>query len=578
MGTGRRPDVAKKRKEQRESDETVVKCSLLGCLLGDRKKDIVTAIQQRVESCSHRYVRASIALNLMIRKFIDDTEELTTTVFPEFWESTFVRQLMLGTKSAQQKDPWIQHIYEEFPTLLSSKKRYLGDRNIYSFAATKLSTNIKNHLRYNLEKLVKTYFYESSGLTKEQASEAVKTLFRWIKTDSTDPKVLLHVNKIRGFLETSYITKQFLKSEAKLSNILKLFIFLNREFETKKLKVYNLLPLCKVRNHYITIDTSVFQGILKDVGIIQNDSKDLLDHELWDSVFNTSKLKGRNKVFTRTIDTDGCVVNVHFRKPKKKEASNELCLKGKRVLGVDPGRTNIFSIVEETSPNQFQQYSLSRRHYYHASGINVANFKSQHWNRSLKTELKLLSQYSPKSASLEKFQAYMEAFFTVEENLWSEYSKSKWSEQRFRLYGGKKRVFAKFFNTLGDNVVLAYGSAKLTPGGRNEVSVPVGKAYKEATYRFPTIPIDEFRTSKVNWKDHTVLDLVKKPNDKGKLVQVRGLLWCRSTIESKGKFIDRDLNAAINILRCVTMPRPTILKRSLVKSKLTQSVGKIIHC
>jgi hypothetical protein len=126
-------------------------------------------------------------------------------------------------------------------------------------------------------------------------------------------------------------------------------------------------------------------------------------------------------------------------------------------------------------------------------------------------------------------------------------------------------------------VVLAYGSAKLAPGGRNEISVPVGRAYKEATYRFPTIPIDEFRTSKVNWKTHEALELVKKTKG-GKLVQVRGLLWCRSTIQSQGKFVDRDLNAAINILRCATLPRPMILKRSLARTKLAQPVGKKICC
>ena len=152
------------------------------------------------------------------------------------------------------------------------------------------------------------------------------------------------------------------------------------------------------------------------------------------------------------------------------------------------------------------------------------------------------------------------------------------------IWIGKKRVFVNFFNKLvegrtNENVVLAYGSAKLVPGGRNEVSVPVGRAHKEASYRFPIVYVDEFRTSKINWKDHQVLEKVMKKNNEGNLVQVRGLLWCGSTIKGKSKFIDRDLNAAINILRCATLSkRPKIFQRSLAKEKIHQKIGKIISC
>jgi hypothetical protein len=58
------------------------------------------------------------------------------------------------------------------------------------------------------------------------------------------------------------------------------------------------------------------------------------------------------------------------------------------------------------------------------------------------------------------------------------------------LYGGKKRVFAKFFNNVeeqikaaapGFNIVMAYGSAKFASGGPNEVSVPTGRWWRGET-------------------------------------------------------------------------------------------------
>ena len=103
--------------------------------------------------------------------------------------------------------------------------------------------------------------------------------------------------------------------------------------------------------------------------------------------------------------------------------------------------------------------------------------------------------------------------------------------------------------------------------------------FKELTYRTKHIDlVCEFRTTKINYKDYTELDKVKRKNYKtGKLEDVRGLLWC-STIEKVNKFVDRDVNAAINILSCgfiLDEARPEILtRRSQVQMR--NETGKII--
>jgi transposase len=62
---------------------------------------------------------------------------------------------------------------------------------------------------------------------------------------------------------------------------------------------------------------------------------------------------------------------------------------------------------------------------------------------------------------------------------------------------------------------------------------------------------------------------------------LRGLLWCSSTIEGnskQGSFVDRDVNATMNILRCaIEDQRPEILDRSKQRTRLPkQVVGKTI--
>lgn len=79
-----------------------------------------------------------------------------------------------------------------------------------------------------------------------------------------------------------------------------------------------------------------------------------------------------------------------------------------------------------------------------------------------------------------------------------EYLKTRWARQRFRTYGGKKKVLSKFFNKIendqpkGKITTIAYGSAKFAPGGKGEIAVPTSSVYKQCCYRFPgrVYPVD----------------------------------------------------------------------------------------
>ncbi len=139
-------------------------------------------------------------------------------------------------------------------------------------------------------------------------------------------------------------------------------------------------------------------------------------------------------------------------------------------------------------------------------------------------------------------------------------------------------MIARFFNRVEqDNekrkeTVIAYGSAKFAPGGKVEISVPTSKAFKECTFRFKTVPVDEYRSTRVDYKDDSILQGVGKKNDYGELIDVRGLLWCKTTKGYGCKLVNRDLNAALNIRRCLTGVRPDSLTRSKDAAKLPLKV------
>jgi hypothetical protein len=294
------------------------------------------------------------------------------------------------------------------------------------------------------------------------------------------------------------------------------------------------------------------------------------------------------KKFTGTLETDGVAVCFHFKKAKvrKVEPSGDEGTKTitvpeyltGRVIGVDPGRSNILFASEVLPNGTIKSYRLTRAQYYKEAGINEAKKHTEKWQRSIQAELTSLTKASSKVLSVEDFQKYIGVFVSVRDSLWEEYTKRHWARQRLGLYGGKKRVFAKFLNALEkggtEEPVLAFGSAKFAPGGRGEVSVPTSRAFKECKYRFGVHVVDEFRTTRINWRDDSLLDSVGRSDRK---VAIRGLLWCGST--NVNKFVDRDSNAALNIRRCGMGARPAILDRRLATERLpSQPIKRWLPC
>ena len=567
-----RPDRSKKLQNRRTTNESTVTLSFRSLIKNDIpeyiKKQICQEVEKRVNQFSFKNHNAYLALNLLVRECFEQHSEL-----PCFWDQTFLRQLHLGTHGAQKPCIEITKLYQENPYILPNNDRSLGDRNIYSSGAILMSTNIKNHLVTNFERILKKYIYMVNNCTDDQGAVVMSKIYGWksnrvLKLDDTT-KVNLLVLELQALLQledSDHLGEQWFKIEANLYTILKFFVHVNI-WILDAFKQFDILPMSGMNLKSINLDTSSMEGVFKSIGI---------DDFEWNKYFDMERIRVEKKTFTGTITTNGIVANVHFLSPKTEKSKTPIKIEGKRVVSNDPGRTNIYYMAEETMPEIFKFYSLTRKSYYQESGINKANKNSSNWNKKVKKELELLSKESKKSLDVSIFKSYLNIVMKTRNDLFTEYSKKKWRQQQFRLYGGKKRVFAKFFNQIGidDNTVFAYGAAKFSPGGKGEMVVPTAKAYKECAYRAPVIMVDEFRTSKAYWKTWEILKTIAIKTKTGNLKTVRGLLWCSST---KYGFVNRDKNAAINILRCAILSnRPTILDRSLAKEKITQTLGKII--
>jgi hypothetical protein len=605
----KRPDVVEKKKAKKENDQVVVKVSLRKYLVGDgaTKDRVVQAIKARVEEISKRTVLASRALSGLLKQVFEANDEI-----PNIFDTTFVRQLMLGTESAHEPYDIITRYFQDNPRLLHNGKRLQADSNIYVHASLKYITNLKNSLKMNFPKRVKKYLgwlEDCQAITQPEKVYVLYSIMGWKPLPKDIVALKIHKRRhivsivkqqrdLLGLKIGQEVTDAWFKKENSLKGILKQWTYFNKL--GNGFKTFDIVPISKMRHHFATIDNESFLGMLVELEIIKNANADA--SMLWPTILKTKSFETRKnlKRFTGTISTDGISVCMHHMRPKpkklttdQKQENNDKHLtmfhdRAVRKLACDPGRQNIYSIVEELENGKIKQYSLTRQQYYNESGMTKATKQTIQWSKKIQDNLVAMSQVTTKGVDVKKHQEYLEAFYANFDDLWTEYTNKHWADQRMRLYGGKKRTMARFWNrVLGKEkertqpTVIAYGAAKFAPGGKGEVSVPTTSAFQACSSQvgLVTVFVDEFRTTKICYKTDRLLQTVKVyKKDKTPL---RGLLWCDSTSKDseQGAFVNRDVNAAMNILRCVTLPqRPAILNRKLATAKLPkQQVGKVLR-
>lgn len=623
----KRPDRSARNQEAKDSDHTIVKCCLLKRLRGDEetRRSLRSAITDRVTAFSQRARCAGLALQHIIKKCAAaHPEDAAAIQFPaNLFDQTFVRQLFLGTDSANLPEAAITAFYQAHPwmhaVVSQEETRHSYDQNTYTHGAKTYLTNLKTQIVTNLEARVRVFTRQYAqvvpgGLSDNERRAMLYQLMGWALPPGLSPvseDVQAVINEHRRILNADTPTTNLNEWWAKQhrEDILRYYIHLNRFRAAHNMKLFDIAPVCRIKAHFITIDTDVLYGIMKDAHLVSSactkSAFQLLGSAHWQSFFEYDSLRARDQKFTGTIETDGVAACVHFLRPKRQPREQKLCTQktgsgkdvtitnllavddSKRYVAVDGGRCNIMTMVEkvpddETGGTKYVQWVLTREQYYKESGLKDAQRLSEDWQRrpAVKEALAALANASTKGVDLAAHEAHIETYGQHYHTLWLEYLHPRWAQQRMRLFGGKKRVFAEFFNSVqardpSREVVVGYGSAKFAPGGKGEVSVPVCRAYKECCYRFWTLVVDEFRTTMVHHEDDSILKLVRRKDNNKKS---RDLLWCESTSpERKSKFVSRDFNAAINILRCLTLPiRPLALTRIPGQAALAYVTGKLV--
>jgi len=414
----------------------------------------------------------------------------------------------------------VRALHEKHPFYSFNGTRCRGDRDIYDYGAMKCITNLKNHLTTNLERfLIRAVVALYPGLSRngkwaiingimkdrkrEDEVEFVdkKTSRRSTNEASVIRAVIQEHRAILGLANPSEKVSELKKDKERYCLlILRYFVFLDRELERKaemKLsgennedwegrkavlmgKRFNLVPMCNIKSHFVTVDSRILYGIMKEISPEFNVSSEEFSGEnretYWKSLFDFKRLKvSKQKVFTGLIETDGVALCVHYRRLKrdrpvppsanhedmktadpatqkvedndcmaaaakhedKKEAelATQEVEHNDLVVDADPGNTNIITIalprrVEDDTDGNLRQkdmriLSFSRARYDRESEIMNARKKTETWNAGMKEHLEALSEVTSRGADFEPFRKVMEVRVAHLDALWAEYTKPR---------------------------------------------------------------------------------------------------------------------------------------------------------
>ncbi|KAJ9519814.1 hypothetical protein QJQ45_013492 [Haematococcus lacustris] len=335
---------------------------------------------------------------------------------------------------------------------------------------------------------------------------------------------------------------------------------------------YALTPTSKCQARHIFIDTNVLYGLMSDAGMLG----------VLTEAGVTSLTKFRNGALPDPANPGEYIAGP--ANSKGMGAVNPLAHLHAEWLGVDPGKTSMATVAHEErsadgSVVSVRHWTLTAGQYYRDSGITRQAQATKIWLAKVKPQLTALSKVSSKPSSLASYRRFADTVLETYDAMWSEVSKKRWANARFRLYCGKKRVVASFWakvNTQAKKLwpdrilALAYGAAGFNGSGTIGCrGVPVSQMQKEAVKQFRperVVLVDEFRTSRVSSADNTpsetLLDTppesfrwLRPVKSMAKRSQVRGLM-CLTSINNITRFYDRDVSAALNIRRCAVGPGP----------------------
>lgn len=583
MPKRKRPSAAEDGAPVTKLQEVVRKMTLNQGLQRDGGVAFAKQVEEFVPHVSKLAHLGSLVCNAVLLRVVKGE----SAAHPIDWrkDSTFEHFFNVGTPSNRERpelNPLILDTWKEEFKPFHGKVVYIkGQSQVVKFASQQYMTNFHNSLWMNFNSRLNRLIINRIVDDKDDFdSKLLHTLRARIRNrEVRQPVELDHDLKafvkfvreelLAGLLEPDEVmwddwAKDKIKTSAGIEGLVKFHAHVRaglREFD----KTFSLAPIHDVARRCVRIDKKMLFEMMKRAALFDGNEKQFNENadDHFERVFKWKRQPGLT--FTNLVDTDGVSVIFHFKReardiPVTKATKKKAKVEAERNpldVGVDTGLVNQVFAVRENADRTFDRWVLRKSQYYASAGISQATHMGKVWCKEIAAEHEALKTVTAKSKSLEELRAYLAVVAKGYDRLWEVKLKKKWARSKLRVYGGKNRVMDGFFagmaKDIGSDATVFWGDASVNPSMKGTKSAPTTRQLVRARLHLKRIVlVDEFRTSKVchccDKQIHAVRRRVVGEDGKKRTREVRGLRWCSTS----RKFLDRDLNAAVNMLRCGT--------------------------
>jgi hypothetical protein len=596
-----RPDRSQRSALRKTIENFVITASFGGRLLRECPRAVKAYIQETIDdyvlAISQMAVRGSLVFNEVLFRYFDDDLGM-----PPIGDVTFFRQCFTGVGKHQVVTDILQTVFKECPTI----PRHVGDWAPITYAVKQYQTAFQTSIFYNfdrrLAKLVSAWVDKFCPNAPDGVVGAlISGILGHHENDNESNPIqlteemnafVLAMRKRFGHPDT------FDSSACGLDTLVRYsYIILKCHREYGLPGGFSLAPLCGMRRHHISIDSSALYCILRKTAkyfketapdwiqmiasltmteFLQEDETGPYTYRLyaWMHFFDTFSLSGRD--FTGRLLTDGIKTSVVFERPKEAVTDRDevdkrnraMVQSAERIIAIDPGRTNLVTSLEVDVDGKEIFRTLTKRSYYNSFNYAVETLKR--WNARLRDVDEEFSLYSPRTGFSILREGYIGVYFQQYDRIWHERGSKRHARMRFYIASKKRSALDKFFQGFVSpgqpNPVVLYGAARLRSHGmRGELAVPVKRVLTVCRRFFWTVLVDEFRTSKRHSKCHLDMHPVRtrpahadETRGDRRRRTVRGLYYCGKC----KKFVDRDRDACRSIMDVgLSEIRPTYLGR-----------------
>lgn len=589
----KRPDVARRKALRRALSDFAVKVSF-GGRLAPECPNVKTFIQGLVDdyvlSISQMAVRGSLVFNEVLHHFASegrvpedlDMDALLRACFTGIGGPDIVRDINQSTLASH---PPIE--------------RHQGDWQMVTYAVNQYKTAFENATVYNFESRL-------AGLISAWANKYRSTRTR----DGAIGMILRHVlHKPRpdDALEgQERIFADYLRGRIAYTGApdpldmraQDLVLYTHRILECYvEFMVpggFTMAPVCQVKRHHISIDSTALYCIIRRIykyfgdssptwvqtvaqmdraTFLQSRPEDAYTWRQYAWMHFYSYLDLKREDFGERIVTNGVSCSVMFRRTKREKVDEEVLRKFVRdaecVVAIDPGRANLITALFVVGGREIWRI-LTRRAYYDSFASQAKVLKA--WDARLQDIDQQFGDYSLRTSVSWLREGHIGVYCTQFARLWYERGSKRRARVRLDILSRKRSCLDRFFQgfrTPGQpDPVVFYGAARLrSHGTKGELAVPVKAAYMACARKFLTVKVDEYLTTKRhsvchsdmhpvrNWREGTQEGETRRER---KARDVRGLKFC-----TKCKlFVNRDRDACRCILEIGrSEERPQYLRR-----------------